>query len=131
MKQVLYEFALTKGNQWIEKAEQGDLIPARRAVRGVARVLAEQVGVARSAFDQPRSPVVVATPRVSLAPVSASFRPAPVTQNLALSLAQSRVPTEAVVGQRLLRTRIIGNPGTVGGIRANPRVEQLVRLPRQ
>ncbi len=126
---TVHNFALAKGTQWIERAEQGDLIPARRAVRGVARVFAEEVGVGRATFDQPRSPVVVTAPAANLAPMNVGLRPAPVTQNLALSLAQSTVPTEAVVGQRLLRTRIIGNPGTSGGILANPRVEQLVRLP--
>ena len=129
MNDTVYAFAQTKGTQWIERAEQGDLIPARQASRGVAHVFAEQVGVGRSAFDQPRSPVVVTTPRVTLAPMTTSFRAATVTQNFALSLAQSTTPTEAVVGQRLLRTRIIGNPGTDGGFRANPQLEQLIRLP--
>ena len=129
MNQGLYVFGLTKGEQWVERAEQGDLIPARGPVRGVPRALAGEIGVPRATFDQPRSVAVVTTPRVATAPVGVAVRPAPVVENLGISLIQSRVPTSVVVGQRLLRTRIIGNPGTAGGVRANPQAEQLILLP--
>jgi len=129
MNEGLYAFGLTKGEQWVERAEQGDLIPARGPIRGVPRALAEQVGVPRATFDQPRSVAVVSTPRVVTAPVSVAVRPTPVVENVGISLIQSRVPTSVVVGQRLLRTRIIGNPGTTGGVRANPQAEQLILLP--
>ncbi|MHC4089504.1 MAG: hypothetical protein ACYSVY_04355 [Planctomycetota bacterium] len=129
MNEGLYAFALTKGIQWVEQAEQGDLVPARGAVRGVPRALAEQVGGGRATFDQPRSVSVVTTPRVAAAPSGAGFRATPLVENVGVSLIRSGVPTSVVVGQRFLRTRIIGNPGTSGGVRANPQAQQLIRLP--
>ena len=125
----LYAFGLQKGRQWVEQAEQGDLIPAKGAVRGAARVFAAEVGVPRATFDQPRSVAVVTTPRVVTAPTRTALVAAPVVQNVGISLIQSRIPTSVIVGQRLLRTRIIGNPGTSGGVRANPQAQQLIRLP--
>jgi len=125
---TVYAFGLTKGEQWVKLAEEGDFVPAGgAAVRGVTRALSEEVGVPPPTFDQARPPTIVSSTRVTIAPTTASFR-AGMTGNVALSFATSRNPGDAVFGQRLLRTRIIGNPGTTGGIRFNPDAEPLIRL---
>lgn len=129
MDQTLFDFALDKGAQWVERAEQGDLTPARGASRGAQRLFAGEAGVPRATFDQPRSQIAVVAPRVTTTPLRTVARTLPVVQNTATSLIQTRVPTSVVVGSRLRRSRIVGNPGTSGGVVVNPQLEELIRLP--
>jgi len=118
-----FRFALRKSAQWVERAEQGDFTPVRGPARGAAQFFAAGL-TAEFAFDQPRSQVVAPAPR---APATAITTP---QVNQARALIESGIPTSVVVGQRLRRSRIIGNPGTTGGqIRFNPSAEQLIRLP--
>ncbi|HUU83094.1 MAG TPA: hypothetical protein VM243_06270, partial [Phycisphaerae bacterium] len=129
MDRTLYAFALDKGAQWVERAEQGDLTPARGASRGAQRLFAGEVGVPRTTFDQPRSQTVAAAPRVTTTPLRTVTPTQPIVQNTATRLIQSHVPTSVVVGSRLRRSRIVGNPGTTGGVVVNPQLEELIRLP--
>lgn len=129
MERALYAFGLDKGAQWVEEAEQGDLTPARSASRGAQRLFAGEVGVPRTTFDQPRSQVVVTSPRVTTTPLRTVTRSLPVVQNTATRLIESHVPTSVVVGSRLRRSRIVGNPGTSGRVAVNPQAEELIRLP--
>ncbi|UCE62347.1 MAG: hypothetical protein JSU63_11660 [Phycisphaerales bacterium] len=118
----LFAFGLSQGADWIERAEQGDFTPVRAAARGGVQVFRTEL-TASLAFDQPRSVVATPAPRAVLQPVRAT-RVSP-----ARALLESGVPTDVVVGQRIRRTRVIGSPGTtLNQIRANPNVEQLIRL---
>lgn len=120
----LYAFALTKGRHWVEQAERGDFTPIRGTTRTSASFFSADLGT-DLAFDQPRSVVTAPAPRVTAPPLRT------VLVSPAQALIESGIPTSVVVGQRLRRTRIIGNPGVTGGqIRVNPDVEQLIRLPR-
>jgi hypothetical protein len=129
MSGTLFAFGLDKGAQWVERAEQGDITPARGASRGAQRLFAGEVGVPRTTFDQPRSQIVVTSPRASSAPLRTVVATLPVVQTTARTLIESRVPTSVVVGSRLRRSRIVGNPGTSGRIAVNPQLEELIRLP--
>ncbi|MCK4658223.1 MAG: hypothetical protein KAV82_01760 [Phycisphaerae bacterium] len=126
MRETLYAFGLKKGEQWVERAEEGDLIPALGKIRGVARVFSADIG-GQDLFDQPRSTVMVSTPRVAVVLTGTALGVSS-AGNVGLALATSRNPGNAVVGQRLMRTRIIGNPGTAAGIRFNPQSLQLISL---
>ncbi|MFQ5590704.1 MAG: hypothetical protein ACE5HE_06060 [Phycisphaerae bacterium] len=118
----LLAFATTQGGQWIADAEKGDFTPVRVAERGTAQFIRAR-DATELTFDQPRAVVTTPVPR----PVAHPVRMA--TANPARALIESGVPTNVVVGQRVRRTRIIGNPGTAGAqIRVNPNVEQLIRL---
>ena len=118
---MTYDFGLRQSGQWVEQAEQGDFTPVRGSTRAAAEAFSSQIGVSQSAFDQPRSVVVAPTPAVRVVTVTAA--------SPSQTLIESGVPTNVVVGQRLRRSRIIGNPGTSGvGLRFNPNAEQLIRL---
>jgi hypothetical protein len=122
----LYKFGLGLGDEWVADAEQGDLVPVRGESRAPMEALADAGRVSEPAFDQPRTVVVTPVQRTTRSAVQ------PVQVGDAVTaLRSSGVPTEVVIGQRFVRTRIIGNPGTTGGqqIRANPFAEQLIRLP--
>ncbi len=121
---TMYAFGLDQGSQWVRQAEQGDFTPVRGSSRAAAEAFSAQVGVSQSAFDQPRSQVVAPAPTTSIRTVTAA------NSNPANALIASGIPSNVVVGQRLRRSRIIGNPGTTGvsGLRFNPNAEQLIRL---
>ncbi len=122
-RQDVYAFALTCGGNWLHRAEQGDFTPVRGESRGPSDLVRGEVST-ELAFDQPRTPVLALVPRVVTQPLRSAL------VNPARALIESGIPTSVVVGQRLRRTRIIGNPGTTGPIRVNPNVEPLIRLPR-
>lgn len=122
-RQDAYAFALTCGGNWLHRAEQGDFTPVRGESRGPSELARGEVST-ELAFDQPRTPVLAPVPRVATQPLRTAL------VNPARALIESGIPTSVVVGQRLRRTRIIGNPGTTGPIRVNPNVESLIRLPR-
>lgn len=122
-RQDVYAFALTCGGNWLHRAEQGDFTPVRGESRGPSDLVRGEVST-ELAFDQPRTPVLATVPRVVTQPLRSAL------VNPARALIESGIPTSVVVGQRLRRTRIIGNPGTTGPIRVNPNVEPLIRLPR-
>ncbi|MBI4718511.1 MAG: hypothetical protein HY763_11945 [Planctomycetes bacterium] len=119
----LYAFALTCGKNWVREAEQGDFTPVRGEARAAPEILRTETSPEPS-FDQPRSVVAAPAPRV----VTQRQRVAAVNQ--ARQLIETGIPASVVVGQRLRRTRIVGNPGTSGGVRVNPNVEQLIQLAR-
>jgi len=122
--QSLYEFGLSSGTFWIQKAERGDFTPVRASERGTFEVVRGEIG-AGTAFDSPST--VLVTP--SAVTLSQPIRTAPLA-NPAQQLIASGIPSSVVVGQRLRRTRIIGSSGTTNGqIRFNPNAEQLIRLP--
>jgi len=123
----LFDFGLSSGTFWIQRAEQGDFTPVRASERGAFEVVRGQL-TAGMAFDQPRSALVTPAPRILSQPI----RTVPTAPSLTQALLESGIPTSVVVGQRIRRTRIIGNPGTTSGqIRFNPNAEQLIRLPRR
>jgi hypothetical protein len=125
LSQATYAFGLRVGERWVEDAEKGDLTPVRGTGRGAPSLFPAEGLAPGFAFDQPRSAAVAPAPRVSTQPLRAQAV-SPVQ-----ALLKSGRPASVVVGQRLKRTRIIGNPGTSAGpIRVNPNVEPLIRLPR-
>jgi hypothetical protein len=101
-----YSFGLVHSDQWLQRAEEGDFTPVRAATRGAPEVLMVEMEPSL-AFDQPRPVSVAPSPRAAPSAVRTTASPA---QNLI----QSGVPGSVVAGQRYLRSRIIGNPGTVG-----------------
>ncbi len=118
----LYAFGVAQGAQWIQDAERGDFTPVRAAARGSAQFMRAKLATELT-FDQARSVVAAPSPRAVNRPLRTA------TQNPVRALLESGLPTNVVVGQRLRRTRIIGSPGTRSSqIRANPNVEQLIRL---
>lgn len=126
MNRDLYAFGLKNSAVWVKRAEEGDFTPVRGEERGEGEFFRGTVGT-EFAFDQPRSVIAAPAPRTLTPPL----RQAAVVSTTQ-ALLESGVPTSVVVGQRLRRTRIIGNPGTTGGnIRFNPSAEQLIRLPRR
>ena len=118
----VYAFGLSQSERWVKDAERGDFTPVLAAARGTAQFFRGGL-TTEMVFDQPRSVVTAPAPRAVTQPLRVT------PQNPARALVESGLPTSVIVGQRLRRTRIIGNPGTSGGqIRANPNVEQLIRL---
>jgi hypothetical protein len=121
----LYAFGLSQSGGWVRSAEAGDFTPVRGSSRAAAEAFSAEIGVQQQAFDQPRGQVVSAAP----ANVTRAVTSNPIST--AQTLIQSGIPTSVVIGQRLRRSRVIGNPGGAGtgGLRVNPNVEQLIRLP--
>lgn len=95
----------TAGWGWIERASQGELVPAPR---GAQTRLASRETV-RVAPVNPQAVAIAAPATVSTA---VSVTPA-VSQARALLASQN--PASVLVGARLERTRIVGNPGAAGG----------------
>lgn len=119
--QGLYALGLRQADRWVGDAEQGDFTPQRVEARGGGGTFLAQTSTAFS-FDQARAPVAV-TARAAT-PIVTNVR-----SNPAQELLESRVPTSVVVGQRFLRTRIVGNPGTGGSVlSANPFADRLIIL---
>lgn len=106
-------------SDWLAKAESGDLIPTPQPGQP-----AQQVAASFSAGKPVDQPVGVnASTLVTGTSVSANVTSPIVTQ--AQSFLVSQNPATVLVGARLERARIIGNPGTTGvnsGIRFNPQV---------
>lgn len=117
----LYAMALRKADFWVAKAEQGDFTPQRVEARGGGGTFLEQTSTGFS-FDQARPPVAVVTRTNTVIVTNIRVNPAE-------ALVASRVPTSVVVGQRFLRTRIIGNPGSGdSSLSANPFAGRLIVL---
>jgi hypothetical protein len=125
----LYAFGLSKGSEWIAVAEEGDFTPTRGEGQGAGGFFVGELGVPQLTFDQARA-TVVTTPRVAISRTGLSnVVVAGGGLPLSLQLATRTNPASAVVGQRLLRTRIVGIPGSFGGVRANPQTGVTIRLP--
>ena len=120
----MYAFAVHQSGQWVEQAEQGDFTPVRSQPSGAARDLGVQVGETRQSFDQPRTTVTTPISNVTVSAVTTG------QVNTARALLGSQIPSSVLIGQRIRRSRIIGNPGTTGSgqIRFNPSAEQLLLL---
>lgn len=122
MDDNLYRFGLDRGTRWVESAEQGDFTPVRAESQGAEEFLSAELS-SGVAFDQASSQVIAQTRGSTTQPLRVPSR------SVAEGLLASGVPTSVIVGQRLKRSRIIGNPGTASGqIRFNPQAEQLIRL---
>ncbi len=98
--------ALAATAAWLGRAERGDLIPMPKRPEAMAPAVAA-LAVEAAPVDQP--------PQVS--PVTVGETTSPVTgglgaTNQAQSLLASGDPASVIVGARLERTRIVGNPGT-------------------
>jgi len=98
--------ALAATAAWLGRAERGDLIPMPKRPEAMAPAVAA-LAVEAAPVDQP--------PLVS--PVTVGEATSPVTSGLgatnqARSLLASGDPASVIVGSRLERTRIVGNPGT-------------------
>ncbi len=118
-----YTAGISRGAEWIARAEKGDFTPVRESARASAQFFGQRVGGQESAFDQPRTTAVATTPRVAI-----GILRTPVV-NPATPLLESGVPTSVVAGQRFRRTRIIGNPGTSAQqIRVNPFLDPALTL---
>lgn len=122
MDDNLYRFGLDRSTKWVESAEQGDFTPVRAEAQGAEEFLSAELS-SGVAFDQARSQVIAQTRGSTTQPLRVPSR------SVAEGLLASGVPTSVIVGQRLKRSRIIGNPGTATGqIRFNPQAQQLIRL---
>jgi len=123
MNRDLFSFAVEQSGQWVESAEKGDFTPVRPEAAGAAQAFNVQVGLERQSFDQPRQAVTTPITRATVSTLQ-------VQANVAQRLLGSGIPSSVVVGQRIRRSRIIGNPGTAGTgqLRFNPFAEQLIRL---
>jgi hypothetical protein len=100
---------------WIEKAETGDLVPV--APPGTAARVPVIVGLGNVEVVEP------ITQTVTVTPVSTSVIATTGATSQTEALLSSGNPASVLVGRRLERTRIVGNPGTVGtsvGVRFNP-----------
>ena len=124
MNDDLYQFGVNQSSQWVEQAEKGDFTPVRSESTASARTFGAEVGVPRQTFDQPRTTVTSPAARTPVTAVRAA------RVNTAQALIGSQIPSSVVIGQRIRRSRIIGNPGTTGSgqIRFNPNAEQLLLL---
>ncbi|MFQ5462805.1 MAG: hypothetical protein ACE5E5_09285 [Phycisphaerae bacterium] len=114
-----YQFGLRAGRKWVANAERGDLTPVRTPGGAPPSVLPE-VGLSpQLAFDQARTGSVVQAPR--------TVRTATRTQggNPVRSLLSSGLPSEVVVGRRIVTARFLG---IRGGIRINPNFDPLIKL---
>ncbi len=123
MNHDLFAFAVQQSGQWVESAEKGDFTPVRPEAAGAAQAFNVQVGIERQSFDQPRQAVTTPVTRATVSTLQAQV-------NVAQRLLGSGIPSSVVIGQRIRRSRIIGNPGTAGTgqLRFNPFAEQLIRL---
>ena len=93
---------------WLVRAEGGDFVPT--AVVGVSAAdIAASFGSGRKPVDQAGQ-----VQSVSVAPVTVSVTASGMSQQVQ-SLLGSTDPASVVVGARLLRTRIVGNPGGAAG----------------
>jgi len=117
--QVSYQFGLQAGERWIADAERGDLTPVRTPGGARPSVLPEAGLSPELAFDQARAGGVVQAPR--------TVRTAARTQgtNPIRSLLSSGLPSEVVVGRRIVTARFLG---IRGGIRINPNFDPLIKL---
>lgn len=106
-------------SDWLAKAESGDLIPTPQPGQP-----AQQVAASFSAGKPVDQPVGVnASTLVTGTSVAANVTSPIVTQAQSFLISQN--PATVLVGARLERARIIGNPGTSGvnsGIQFNPQV---------
>lgn len=122
MNENLYNFGVHHSAKWVADAEEGDFTPVRAEARSTPEFFGSELS-AGLAFDQPRSSVVSASSGPTTTPLRTP------TRSIAEGLLASGVPTSVIIGQRLKRSRIIGNPGTASGaIRFNPQAEQLIVL---
>ncbi|MEP0845061.1 MAG: hypothetical protein HRF43_20350, partial [Phycisphaerae bacterium] len=103
---------------WIGRAESGDLAPTERFTRpSSSAYLVRTTGVVT-----PRTASVATPSQLAAPPTAGAF-----SQTQALLASQN--PASVVVGARLERTRIVGNPGTTGGgIRFNAQARPPLRL---
>jgi len=124
MNEHLFAFGVNQSAQWVSRAEQGDFTPVRAETTSTASAFGAQIGATRQTFDQPRTTITVPVGQGNLTRVQT----AQVSQ--AQNLIGSQIPSSVVVGQRIRRSRIIGNPGTTGRgqIRFNPNAEPLLLL---
>jgi hypothetical protein len=114
VKRLLQARTAEAGAAWIKYASQGELVPQPKGATVSAR--SEHVRVTAV------TPPAVAPSTTSTLPISATVTPAMTQAQLLLS---SQSPASVLVGARLERTRIVGNPGTAGtssGLRFNPEV---------
>ena len=122
MDKNLYNSGIQHGGRWVADAEEGDFTPVRAEARSTPEFFGSELS-AGLAFDQPRSSVVSSTSGATTEPLRVP------TRSVAEGLLASGVPGSVIIGQRLKRSRIIGNPGTASGsIRFNPQAEQLIIL---
>lgn len=127
-KKLTYELSMQRillaSGRWIEKAEIGDLVP---------RVTPEMPTPSLPGLGIPSVSAVTQPPQVTsvTSPVVSTGQPLTPTLSQAESLLASKSPASVVVGARLGRTRIVGNPGTAGGqtgVRFNPEARAPFRL---
>jgi len=120
----MFAFGVNHSGQWIVQAEKGDFTPVRPEPSAAGLEIRVGVGETRQTFDQPRTTVT--------APISGSPVTARATGQVSTARAffGSGIPSSVLIGQRIRRSRIIGNPGTTGSgqIRFNPNAEQLLLL---
>lgn len=113
--------AYAQADSWVKNVSEGPLVPPRAsapAPRGAPAAIAVAVVTPRTSI-QSVVPQVLAGTAVSP------------TLTQAQALLTSQDPASVVVGARLERTRIVGNPGTSGSggaVRFNPQVRPPLQL---
>ena len=108
---------------WIDFAVRGDIVPTSR---GAGATRGPTMLVAVTAVTEPQVLAAVTSPSAA-APVTTPTGAVSQTQ----ALLTSGNPASVVVGARLERTRIVGNPGTTGGstgVRFNTQVRPPLQL---
>ena len=110
--------------RWLLLAVAGDIEPSVKVGEPVDAVVG-----ALAATSSVTQPTVAAV--ITASPATTSAFGAPTVTSRAQTLLKSGNAASVIVGARLQRTRIVGNPGTAGGrtgVRFNPDVRAPLRL---